>query len=209
MSAARARDRESPPASLALRFCGLELRLADRAALRLRRLRRGVHARRGLQQPRRRRARAQGDHAGAAAGQSAAPCVRDARRACSMRSGCRIPASTRWSGASCRTLELQRDAVHRQRLRLDGRGVRRGHAPLRRFAASMRSRSTSPAPTSRKAASSSATCRRCRRASSRPAAASTKQAADHQAVAQSDRYPRERALLHRGRHRCASRSSIP
>ena len=31
----------------------------------------------------------------------------------------------------------------------------------------------------------------------------TKQAADHQAVAEPDRYPRERAPLHRGRHRCA------
>ena len=29
------------------------------------------------------------------------------------------------------------------------------------------------------------------------------QAADHQALAQSDRYPRERAPLHRGGHRCA------
>ena len=60
------------------RFLRPEARFADRAAVGLRRLRRGVHARRGLLESRRRRHRAEGHDARAAARQPAAPRVRDA-----------------------------------------------------------------------------------------------------------------------------------
>ena len=67
------------------------------------------------------------------------------------------PAESRRRATSSTTilpsLDFTRDALHRQRLRLDDRGVRRGHAPLRRFADRRDRRSTSPARTSRKAAS--------------------------------------------------------
>ncbi|MCK7520004.1 MAG: hypothetical protein MZV64_20900 [Ignavibacteriales bacterium] len=99
----------------------------------LRRLRRGVHAGRGLLEPRRRRHRAEGHDARAAARQPGAPRLRDAdghaqrHRPAEPRRrlrGRRDPADAR----------LHRDALLRQRLRLDDRGLRRGHAPLRRFA---------------------------------------------------------------------------
>ena len=80
------------------------------------------------------------------------------------------------------------------------RGVRRGHARASTSPRSTPSRSTSPARTSRKAASPSATTRTCRRRWSSACRARHPQAADHQAVAQPDRHPRERAALHRGRH---------
>ena len=57
------------------RLLRTEIRLADRAALRLRRLRRGVHAHRGILEPRRRRHRPQGHDAsrGSATRRTASP----------------------------------------------------------------------------------------------------------------------------------------
>ena len=97
---------------------------------------------------------------------------------------------------------FHRDALHRQCLGLDDRGIRRGHGALRRLA-HRRDRDQHLLPNVKEGGvqfgnspeMSARVVEACRKV--------TTQAADHQAVAEPDRHPRERAPLHRGRHRWA------
>ena len=107
----RARSwRRRPQARSHVKFCGLELRLARRAALGLRRLRRGVHAHRGVLQPRCRRHRSQGHHRQGAARQSAAPGVRDAGRHAERHRAAEPRRRRRWCATSCRSSTSARRA---------------------------------------------------------------------------------------------------
>ena len=187
----------------ARRFCGLDVRPPDRAALGLRRLRRGVHARRGLLEPRRRRDRAQGHDAARRASATRRTACPRPRWACSTRSACRTRASRHVVGGILPTLDFSETRFIANVSRLHDRGVRRGHARASTTRRSMRSRSTSPARTSRKAACSSATYPEMSARVVAACRAVTTQAADHQALAEPDRHPRERAPLHRGGHRRA------
>ncbi len=134
-----------------------------------------------------------------APGQCAAPRLRDTGR----HAQCHRPAEPRRRPGGRRDPAdpgFRRDALHRQCLRLDHRGIHRGHAALRRFADRCdRDQHLLPERQGRR-----------RRLRQRPGHVGTRgrglprrdpQTADHQAVAEPDRYRRQRPALYRGRQR--------
>ncbi len=186
--------------SLALDFCGLQFRFAHRAAVGLRGLRRRVHAGRRLLQPRRRRHRAQGHHRCGRA--SATRRTASTRRRMGMLNaiGLQNPGVEQVVRRDSAHARFHRDPLHRQCLRLHDRGVRRGHAAVRRLA--HRRHRDQHLLSQRQGG------RRGVRQlpghvgpGGRSLPRGHHEAADHQAVAQPDRHPGKRAPLHRGRHR--------